>query len=94
MTIVIIVARTIDRSAIWAFLRGRLRDIPRAPPPPPPALTAARSTDAVSDEYGNPWVTMIIIVRSYLHPNGVAERRADFCDVTKGPCVHPDEIRG
>lgn len=27
------------------------------------------------DEYGNPWVTMIIIVRSYLHPNGVAERR-------------------
>lgn len=69
MTIVIIVVRTTDRSTIWAFLRGRLRDIPRGPP----ALTAARSTDAVPGEYGNPWVIMIIIVRSYLHPNGVAE---------------------
>lgn len=34
----------------------------------------AARTSLSPDEYGNPWVTMIIIVRPYLHPNGVAER--------------------
>jgi len=53
-------------------------------------LTVSRSgprTWLSPDENGNPWVTMIIIVRSYLHPNGVVERLlrarrvifADFC---------------
>jgi len=56
-----------------ACRRGRPRDIPRGP-----ALTAARPGPGTlfPDEYGNPWVTMIIIVRPYLHPNGVAERRS------------------